>query len=174
MLRGRRYFFLVFGAFLLWLAASSVALSVTVFSKDNPSYTQVGRSINIGASDEVGDLTCFGCSVHVHGLVAGDVTTFGGNIAVEDQAQISGDVTAFGGDLRLTKGVKVDGDVTVFGGQVRRDPEATVAGDVTSMNGRGWVALIFLVPLVVIGVLVALVIWLVQRARRPSVPAPAA
>jgi len=175
MYRGRRYALLILGAaFLVWLAVSCLALSVTALAKDNPSYTQFGHTINVGPSDEVGDLTCFGCSVHVRGLVAGDVTAFGGNITIEDQALVSGDVTAFAGDLRLTKNVKVDGDATVFGGQLRRDPEAGVGGDVTSMGGRGWIMLIFLSPLVVLGLVVALVIWLVQRIRRPAVPATAA
>jgi hypothetical protein len=172
--RGRRYALLVPGAFLVWLAVSCLALSVTALAKDNPSYTQFGHTINVGPSDEVGDLTCFGCSIHVRGLVAGDVTAFGGNITIEEQAQVSGDVTALGGDLRLTKGVKVDGDATVFGGQLRRDPEASVGGDVTSMGGRGWIVLMFLTPFVVLGMFVALVIWLVQRMRRPAVPATAA
>lgn len=174
MYRGRRYLLLVLGAFLLWLAVSCLALSVTAFSKDNPSYTQVGHTITVGPSDEVGDLTCFGCSIYVRGLVAGDVTAFGGNVTIEEQAQVSGDVTAFAGDLRLTRNVKVDGDATVFGGQFRRDPQASVGGDVTSMGGRGWITLIFLAPLLVLGLVVALVIWLVQRIRRPAVPATAA
>jgi hypothetical protein len=156
------------------LALSCLALSVTAWAKDNPSYTQVGHTINVGPSDQVGDLTCFGCSIHVRGQVAGDVTAFGGSIILEDQAQVSGDATVFGGDLRLTKGVTVDGDATVFGGQLRRDPEAKVGGDVTSMGGRGWIVLIFLAPLVVLGLFVAFVIWLIQWLRRPSVPAPAA
>ncbi len=174
MYRGRHYAFLVLGAFLLWLAVSCLALSVTALAKDNLSYTQFGHTINVGPSDEVGDLTCFGCSIHVRGLVAGDVTAFGGSIAIEDHAQVSGDVTAFAGDLRLTKDVKVDGDATVFGGQLRRDPESSVGGDVTSMGGRGWIMLIFLTPLAVLGLFVALVIWLVQRVRRQAVPATAA
>lgn len=174
MYRGRRYALLILGAFLLWIAVSCLALSVTALTKDNPSYTQFGHTINVGPSDEVGDLTCFGCSIRVRGLVAGDVTAFGGSITIEDQAQVSGDVTAFAGDLRLTKNVKVDGDATVFGGQLRRDPEASVGGDVTSMGGRGWIMLIFFTPLVVLGLFVALVIWLVQRVRRPAVQATAA
>jgi len=174
MYRGRRYALLILGAFLVWIAVSCLALSVTALAKGNPSYTQVGHTINVGPSDEVGDLTCFGCSIHVRGLVAGDVTAFGGSITIEEQAQVSGDVTAFAGDLRLTKNVKVDGDATVFGGQLRRDPEASVGGDVTSMGGRGWIMLIFFTPLVVLGLFVALVIWLVQRVRRPAVQATAA
>ena len=173
-LRARRYAFLVGGAFLLWLALSCIALALTSAAKDNPSYTQFGRNINVGPSDEVGDLTCIGCSIHVRGLVAGEVTALGGEVTIEDQAQVSGDVTTVGGDLRLTKSVKVAGDVTAVGGKVERDPEASISGDVTALTGRGWLLLVFVVPFMVLGLLVAFVIWLVQRVRAPSVPARAA
>ena len=148
-----------------------VGLSGCAFAKNNPSYTQVGHNINIGPNEEVGELTCFGCSIRVRGQVAGDVTAFGGSIALEDEGQIAGDVTTFGGDIRLDHGVKVAGGVTVFGGQIRRDPGAVISGDVTSMGGRGWLVPIVLVPFVVLGLLVAFVIWLVQRLRRPTAPA---
>src|SRR2546425_1088000 len=148
-----------------------LAWPVAAFAKDNPSYTQVGHNISVGPNDKSGDVTCFGCSIRVRGEVAGDATAFGGSILIEDQGQVAGDVTGFGGDVRLDKGVKVSGDVTVFGGKIHRDPQASIAGDVTSMGGRGWLVVIFLTPIVVLGLLVALVVWLIQRLRRPSMPA---
>jgi hypothetical protein len=151
-----------------------LALSTPALAKDNPSYTQLGHTITVGPNDKTAELTCFGCSIRIRGEVAGDVTAFGGSIFIEDQGQVAGDVTGFGGDVRLDKEVKVSGDVTVFGGKLHRDPQATVGGDVTSMDGRGWLVLIFLTPIVVLGLLVALVVWLIQRMRRPPVPAAAA
>jgi Polymer-forming cytoskeletal len=150
-----------------------VLLASTAFAKDNPSYTQFGHNISIGPNEQVGDLTCFGCSIRVRGQVAGDVTAFAGNIVIEDQGQIAGDVTAFGGDIRLDQNVKVAGDATVFAGQIRRDPHATISGDVTSMGGRAWLVPMLLVPFVMLGLLIALAIWLIQRSRRPSLPAAA-
>jgi hypothetical protein len=158
-----------FYALLFWVAFSTVA-----FAKDNPSYTQLGRNINVGPNDQVGDLTCFGCSIRIRGEVAGDVTTFGGSVTVEDQAQVAGDVSIFGGDARLARGVKVAGDVSVFGGQIHRDPQAAIAGDVTSFGGHGWLLPILATPIVLLSLLVALVVWIVQRTRRPSLPAAAA
>ena len=148
-------------------------LSPAAWAKENPSYTQFGHTITIGPNDQVGDLTCFGCSIQVRGQVAGDVTTFGGSVTLEGQAQVSGDIATFGGDLRLDKAVQVEGDVAVFGGHLRRDPEASIGGDVSAMEGHGWLALIFLLPLVVLGLLVAGLVWLIQRIRRPAVPATA-
>jgi hypothetical protein len=154
--------------------AALLSLSSAAFAKDNPSYTQFGHNISIGPNDRVGEVTCFACSIRVHGQVAGDVTAFLGTIVIEDQAQVAGDVTAFGGDVRLDGGSKVAGEATVFAGQVHRDPQATISGDVTTMGGRGWFVPMLLFPFVMLGLLIALVIWLVQRARRPAVHARAA
>ncbi len=150
-----------------------VALSSAAFAADDHDRTQVGHNISVGPDEVVNAATCFGCSVHVRGHVSGDVTTFGGSIVIEDQGQVDGDATTFAGDIRLDKQVKVSGDVTVFGGRVRRDPAATVGGDVTNMSGPGWIVLIFVLPLAFLGGLVTLVIWLIWRLLRPSVPAAA-
>jgi hypothetical protein len=132
--------------------------------------TQVGSNISVGPNEEVGEVTCFGCSVRVRGQVSGDVTTFGGTVIIEDQGQVGGDITTFGGGIRLDKDVTVNGDVTVFGGRLQRDPAATVGGDVTRMGGPGWVVLIFLAPLVFLGFFLALIVWLIRRILRRSVP----
>jgi cytoskeletal protein CcmA (bactofilin family) len=135
--------------------------------------TQVGHTIVIGSGQEVGDATCFGCSIRVHGHVNGDVTSFGGSVTVEDQAQIDGDVTVFGGGIRIDHDVKVAGDITVFGGQIHRDATASIGGDVTSFSGGGWILLIFVLPLVLFGGFVVLVVWLIRRLLRPAMPAVA-
>ena len=161
-------------AFALSCLALLLSLSGAAFAKDNSSYTEFGHDINVGPGQHVGDVTCFGCNIHVRGQVAGDVTAFGGNIVLEDQTEIAGDVTAFGGDVRLDPPVKIAGDLTVFAGKVRRDPQATVSGDVTEIGGRGWLLPMLLVPFMILGLIVAFVIWLIQRLRSPSVPAAAA
>jgi hypothetical protein len=161
-----------------WLFAGSallcLSLSSVAHANDNPSYTEIGHNISIGLNDQVGDLTCLGCSIRVRGQVAGDVTAVAGSIVIEDQAQVAGDVTAVGGDVRLDHGVKIAGDATVVGGVLRRDPQASISGDVTSMGGHGWMIPILLAPFFLLGLLVAFVGWLVQRMRGPSVPAAAA
>jgi len=75
--------------------------------------------------------------------------------------------------VRVAGGAKIAGDVAVFAGRLSRDPQATISGDVSAMGGRGWIIPILLFPLVVVGLLVALIVWLVQRGRRPSMPAAA-
>jgi len=148
-----------------------LALSSTAFADSDR--TQVGNNISIGPDEEVSDATCFGCSIRVRGHVSGDVTAFGGSVVVEDQGQIGGDATVFGGDIRIDKEAKIAHDVTVFGGRIRRDPASSVGGDVTTMGGPGWIFLIFLIPCIFLGLFVALMVWLIRRLLRPSVPAAA-
>jgi predicted acyltransferase (DUF342 family) len=161
-------------AFALPCLALVLSLSSAAFAKDNSSYTEFGHEISIGPNQQVGDVTCLGCSIHVRGRVNGDVTTIGGSIVLDDQSKVSGDVTAIAGNAHLGAGAEVGGDATVIGGELRRDPQAAIGGDVTSMFGGGWFVVILLVPFMILGLLVAFVVWLVQRLRSPSVPAAAA
>jgi len=151
----------------------SATLCMATAGKSLHDRTQFGRNISIGPGEEVNEVTCFACSIHVRGHVASDATAFGGSIVIEDQGQVDGDATAFGGNARLDKGTKVGGDVTLFGGQVRRDPSATVGGDVTVMGGPGWVVVIFALPLVFLALFVFLIVWLVRRMTQPRLPVTA-
>jgi len=142
-------------------------------AKDNPEYTQIGHDIIVGPNQEVGEVTCIGCSIRIRGKVAGEVTTVGGSILIEDQAEVAGEVTAVAGNIRLERNTKVAGGITVVGGEIRRDPEAQVSGDVTSVGGRAWVPVILAAPFVFLGLLVALVVWMIHRFRRPATPVAA-
>ena len=63
--------------------------------------------------------------------------------------------------------------MTVFGGRIHRDPAASIGGDVTNFSGFIWIFLIFVLPLFVIGGFIALIIWVVRRLTRSSVPVSA-
>ena len=41
------------------------------------------------------------------------------------------------------------------------------------MGGHGWIFLIFLTPLIFLGLFLALTVWLIRRLLRPSVSATA-
>ena len=112
----------------------------------------------------------------VRGEVRGDVTALGGNIVLESGAQVHGDTTSIMGDIQLGADTNADRDVTAVGGAVRRDSQAVVKGDVTALEGQGWLALVFLVPLVMLGGLLALIVWLVLwlvRRTNQNVPVTA-
>jgi hypothetical protein len=145
------------------------ALCGSTYADTSHERTQFGRDIYIGANEEVTEVTCFGCNIHIRGKVKTDATALGGNIAVEDQGEVGADTTAFGGSIRLDKGANVS-SVTVFGGRLHRDPGATVNGDVTTFTGSIWVVLIFGLPMILLGAFIALVVWLIRRLTRPAVP----
>lgn len=149
-----------------------LSLSGAAFADASHERTQFGHNITVGPGEQASEVTCFGCSVRIRGHVDSDVTTFFGSVVIEDAGRVGGDTTVFGGNIRLDKGASVK-DVTVFGGQLHRDSQAAVAGDVTSFSGAGWLLLIFGLPLVLLGALIALVVWLVRIATRPRVPVAA-
>ena len=152
-------------AFTLMLLGFSGMLARADASRDR---FQTGRDIRIEADEHVGDVSCLNCSIYVRGQAAGDLLTIHGNVVLYGGAQVGGDVAALGGGVRLESGAQVGGDVASFGGAVRRDSGATVGGDVSSMPGSGWTFAIFVLPLLFVGGIVALIIWLVQRNRNTS------
>ncbi len=131
----------------------------------DPDRVQFNHDIHIGPNDKVGDVTCIGCAIHNRGQVSGDVTAIAGSVVAESGSSIAGDVTTVGGNARVESGAQIAGDLTVIGGVLHRDPQASVAGDVTNLAGYGWVVMIFLVPFAILGGIVALILWLVQRSR---------
>jgi hypothetical protein len=150
-----------------------VLFSAAALADSSHERTQFGHDISVGPGEEAGEVTCFGCSVRIRGHVTGDVTTFGGSVILEDNADIAGDLSTFGGNVRIDGSAKVNGDLSVFGGRIHRDPGSTVGGDVTNLGGRFWIVLIFGLPFVVLGAFIALIIWLVRMITRPRIPATA-
>jgi hypothetical protein len=105
----------------------------------------------------------------VQGHVTSDVTTFGGSVILEDDAEVAGDLTTFGGNVRIEGPAKVNGDVAVFGGRLYRDPSSTVGGDVTNFGSGFWTFFIFGLPLIFLGAFIALIVWLVRMLVRPRI-----
>jgi hypothetical protein len=155
----------------VWLLVAG--LSSATFGQGSRERTQFGHDVVVGAGEEVSEITCFGGSVRVRGHVAGDVVAFGGNVVIEEEGSVGGDATVFGGGVRLEKTARVGGDVTIFGGILRRDPESQVGGDITNFSGGFWLPLMVALPLIFIGAIVVLIIWLIRRYSRSGVPAPA-
>ena len=150
------------------------ALSAPAFAQGSHDRTQFGHDVTVNADEQASEVTCFGCSVRVRGHVDSDVTTFGGSVVVEEGGNVGGETTVFGGDLRLESGAQVQA-ITLFGGKMRRDPGASVGGDITTFAGGAafWLFLIFGLPFLILGGLIALIVWLVRRYSRPSVPVAA-
>jgi hypothetical protein len=156
-------------AFLLFLALlSAAALPASAKSGSNNDRVQIGSSISVLEDEEVGDLVCIGCSIHVKGT-CGDVVAIGGGVFIEGTAR--GDVVAIGGGARLTDTAHVNGDLVTIGGGLSRDPGSTVGGDVVSQGGGYVMPLLIIVPLIPVLLIVALIWWLITRSNRPPTPA---
>jgi hypothetical protein len=152
----------------------SPSLAAAARSNDQ---VQIGRSIVVQPGQNVGDLVCIACSIRVRGQTAGDAVAVGGSISLEDGAQIAGDTVAVAGSVRLGSNTKVGGDVVAVAGRIHRDANSVIGGDVTSVGGAGWVVPILLAPFLLLGGIIALMIWLIQRNRRTAAarayPSPA-
>jgi hypothetical protein len=151
-----------------------LAASTLLYAADNdPDRTRFGHDIHVAASESVADVTCFFCSIYIRGNAAGDVTAFGGKIVIESPAQVAGDVTTILGDVNVDSGTKIAGDLTAVGGTIQRASDAEVSGDVTPIRRGWWLTLLLFSPLIVLGILLAAIVWLVQYLRGPrGVPAP--
>lgn len=151
-----------------------VAAAPLLYAADNdPDRTKFGHDIHVAASENVADLTCFFCSVYVRGNAAGDVTAFGGRVVIEAPAQVAGDVTTILGDVSVNSGTKIAGDLTAVGGSIQRASDSEVGGDVTPIRRGWWLTLLLFSPLIVLGIIIAAVVWLIQYLRRPrALPEP--
>ena len=152
---------------LVTMLLAVLAGAIPAAAATNAERFQMGRDIRVEANDKTGDVSCINCSVYVQGHVSGDIFALNGNIVLEKGAAVSGDLAAIGGDVRLEDGTGVGGEVAAIGGMVRRDPGATIAGDVTAMGGKGWLLMIVLSPFLVMVGIIAFIVWLVRRNRRP-------
>jgi hypothetical protein len=81
-------------------------------------------------------------------------------------------VTTVLGDARIEKGANISGELTIVGGVLHRQPGSTISGDVTNVENKSLVVSMMLSPLIVLGIIIALIVWLVQRGRRAR-PIPA-
>jgi len=155
---------------LILLVAAARPLAAEPDSSAGAARVQTGRDIWVQPDEKAGDVTCFVCSIHVRGAVTGDVFALGGRIVVEQGGAIDGDIATIAGDIVVENGASVGGDAAAIGGSVRRLPQGVIGGDVDSL-GVAWLVVIVVVPLLVLGALVAFIIWLARRSKQRT-PVP--
>ncbi len=140
-----------------------VATSRTVHAWDGDQ-VHFGHSITVDEDENAGSLVCMGCSIRVEGT-SEDVVAIGGSIMVD--GTVKGSVVAIGGGVLLGDNASVSEDVVTLGGHVSRHPNAVVRGDVSERSGALLLLGVFLVPLLPLILIIALIVWLVSRNRRP-------
>ena len=151
-----------------------VAAPTLMFAKSGDGdRVQFFQSIDVGSDEQVGDVVCILCSIHMAGTTKGDTVAILGSIVVD--GAVAGDVVAVGGSVKLGEDANVSGSTVGIGGGVSRHPSAVVKGDVVSQSGPAVFAGLFIgtviVPLLPIILIVWLIVWLVRRDR-PVAPAP--
>ncbi|HZQ23817.1 MAG TPA: polymer-forming cytoskeletal protein [Terriglobales bacterium] len=156
----------------LWLLCVMAVFSCSALAKNVADRTEFGHDIRVEPGEKLGDVTCLGCTAYIRGQVTGDVTSIGGKIVLGEGAEVDGDVTCALCDVRLENGSNTGGDVTVAGGQLYRQQGAAVSGDITNIASKFAVIFLMLSPLLFLGAIVALIVWLVQRGKRTA-PVPA-
>lgn len=149
---------------IVFLAIVSVAASARSGSAADRS--QTNHDIWIQPGETAGSLSCLNCSVHVRGEVAGDVAAVHGNVMVESGGAVTGDVAAVLGNVQVENNGRINGDVAAVGGKIRRASQATIAGDQAAIPTI-LLLLLALIPLALLGLLIALIVWLVHRNRHP-------
>ena len=107
-----------------------------------------GQDIVVAEDEVLGEVVCFGCSIHVKGtvtreavaiggdleidnLVEGEAVAIGGNVAVN--GTVGGEIVAVGGDVDLFPGAVAGSEVAAIFGNVNGAGAAAVDGEITSM-----------------------------------------
>ncbi len=155
-------------ALLLFALTLLLTAALPASAKSKNDRVQFGSSINVDEGEEVGDVVCIGCSIHMAGT-CGDVVAIGGSILIE--GTVKGDVVAVGGGAKLTNSAQVSGDLVTIGGGLSRDPNSEVKGEIVSQGGGYVMPLLIIVPLIPVILIVAFIWWLITRSNRRPVPA---
>lgn len=149
----------------IFVVAAAV-LPASARSGSSSDRVQFGSSIDVTEDENVGDVVCIGCSIHMAGT-SGDIVAIGGRIELEGHAK--GDVVAVGGGVRLGENAQVGGDVVTIGGQLARSNGSEVNGEIVSQGGGYVIPLLIVIPLIPVILIVALVWWLITRSNRRQV-----
>jgi hypothetical protein len=139
------------------------AVGPTLARADNDRVS-FGSNITVAEDESAGDIACAFCTVRVHGSVKGDLACAFCSVSVDDNQAISGDVAMLGGDLDLRKEAEVGGDVNIVAGQTNLASGASIHGSRKVLPGRLWLLLPFS-PLLILGGIIWLIVYLVQRNR---------
>jgi len=143
----------------------AIIICPLIYARDTGDRVQVGRSMIVDENEEVGDVVCVGCSIHMMGT-CGDVVTVGGSIVID--GTVKGDAVTVGGGMHVGENASISGDVVTVGGHLSRHPGATIKGEITTQAGPIILLALVLIPLIPVALIVALIVWLV-RPTQPQV-----
>jgi hypothetical protein len=82
---------------------------------------------------ECGNLTTFGGTVAINGVVRGDITAFNSDIVIA--GTVDGNIDLYGGNVILQSGSHVHGDIHLYGGHFTQGPDAMLDGSAIDRTG---------------------------------------
>ena len=129
---------------------------------------QFGNNIVVREGEEAHDAVCFFCSIEIDGTLRGDAVAFLGNIRVRGHAER--DAVAFLGNISVGDNASIERDVVVFAGNLHVGDGGTIGNDRVVFP-----AILFALPLLVLGGILALIIWAIRALTdrsRPVYPMP--
>lgn len=139
---------------------------------------QFGSNINVPEGQSVHDAICFFCSVRANGNIDHDVVVFFGNVHIAHESKH--DVVVFFGSVRADDDASIGHDLVNFFGSIHLGEDVSVGGDVVAMFGGLHAAdsvqiagsrvaqpiWVFWTPLIILGLIIALIVREVRSARR--------
>ena len=81
-----------------------------------------GQGVVVATNEVVDSAASFGGDVAIDGEVRGDVTSFGGSIALGPNAHVHGNIATMGGALARDPAAVIDGSIATFGGHESVSP----------------------------------------------------
>ncbi len=93
-----------------------------------------GGAVVVDTNDvECGNLTTFGGTVAINGVVQGDITAFNSDIVIA--GTVVGNIDLYGGNVILQSGSHVHGDIHLYGGHFTQAPDARLNGSAIDRAG---------------------------------------
>lgn len=160
------------------LLLASALLFATTPARADKDAVQFGSNIHIPEGESVHDAVCFFCSVHAEGNIDHDVVVFFGNVRIAHESKH--DVVVFFGSVRAADNATIGHDLVNFFGSIHLGEDVSVGGDVVAMFGGLHTAdsvriagsrvaqpiWVFWTPLIILGLIIALVVREVRSFRR--------
>lgn len=122
-------------AVLLAMVLGSYVFANTADASGSRSISYINSSVEVDASDRVGDVSSINGNVHIErDAVAREVSTVNGRIEVRSGASIESAETVNGG-IELDGDVEVEGSLRTVNGEVRSREGSVVDGEIKTVNG---------------------------------------
>ncbi len=107
-----------------------------VAAKAAPARVGFGRSVSVAEDEVVEKVVVYGGAAKIDGRVLGNVTVFGGELALGPAARVGGNVDTFGGSVTRHPDARIEGQVRTIGSMRFEDADPATQG--ASEDAADW------------------------------------